>query len=270
MSTALADAQVHSTPLNDVEEQIRRQDEQFHNGLVTAAQHAWHVGRLLSDARSLFATRGKWTEWAETKFGYSQRHVYRLVQLAQEDYDSLGEASIRSLLGEGGRPHVANNSGDDEWYTPEAYIVAARAVMGGIDLDPASTEAANAVVQAVRFFSVKDDGLSQEWGGRVWMNPPYGSDLIGLFTEKLATHYVAGDVSQACVLVNNATETQWFQALLSQASSLCLHAGRISYWCPDKDSATGLQGQVILYLGNNGERFAEVFSAFGVVCHVIR
>ena len=73
------------------------------------------------------------------------------------------------------------NTGEFERYTPAQYIEAARRVLGEIDLDPASCEIAQRTVKAVEYFTAKDDGLEQEWHGRVWLNPPYAQPVIAQF-----------------------------------------------------------------------------------------
>lgn len=93
------------------------------------------------------------------------------------------KAALREAIN---RPFVANNSGNNEWYTPAAYIEAARAVMGRIDLDPASSEIANRTVGAKTYFTAESDGLNQSWSehNTIWMNPPYSSNLVGKFAKK--------------------------------------------------------------------------------------
>jgi ParB family chromosome partitioning protein len=167
------------------------------------------------------------------------------------------------------KPHVSQNSGDHEWYTPAEYIRAACAVMGGIDLDPASTAEANEVVGASQFFSQEQDGLKQQWKGRVWLNPPYASGLVERFTGKLMDAISSGEVSEAFVLVNNSTETRWFQRLFSAAEGVCFPAGRVKFWHPRK-VAVPLQGQALLYFGKNWDGFTEQFEHFGVLCFVAR
>lgn len=167
-----------------------------------------------------------------------------------------------------GKPHVSFNTGNNEWYTPPEYIEAARDVMGVIDLDPASSDTANITVNASVYFTIEDDGLRYSWDGRVWMNPPYAGELIGKFTDKLAYHYRAGDVTEAIVLVNNATETGWFQTLLACASAVCFVKGRVRFVDIDGNpSGAPLQGQAILYLGNTPALFGKTFSKFGIVLH---
>jgi phage N-6-adenine-methyltransferase len=171
---------------------------------------------------------------------------------------------------EGAAAHVANNSGNNEWYTPDEYIEAARRVLGEIDLDPASSAEANAVVKARQFYSEETNGLEQPWHGKVWMNPPYAQPLISWFCERLAQHLESGDVTESIVLVNNATETSWFVTLASVADALCFPKGRVRFWAPGKDSAAPLQGQALLYSGPRVDDFCREFMAFGTVAIVVR
>jgi len=163
-----------------------------------------------------------------------------------------------------GKPPIAHHTGESEWYTPASYVGAARAVMGGIDLDPASCAIANEVVGATTFYAMQDDGLEQPWAGRIWMNPPYSTPLIGRFCAKLVDEYQAGAVTEAITLTNNATDTAWFHGLAPVASAVCFTKGRVKFWHPDRE-ATPLQGQALLYLGDGVDEFQRAFRPFGAV-----
>lgn len=73
-----------------------------------------------------------------------------------------------------------------EHYTPAPIIKAVRKVLGEIDTDPASCPRANEIVQAAQIYTALDDGLTQPWGRRVYLNPPAG--LVRKFWNRAVEH----------------------------------------------------------------------------------
>jgi phage N-6-adenine-methyltransferase len=172
---------------------------------------------------------------------------------------------ITAAVEEKKAPHVSHNSGNNEWYTPPEYIEKARLIMGSIDCDPASSEIANRTVKAGTYYTATDDGLTKEWKGNVWMNPPYSQPLIQQFCEKLITEIDNGNIKQACVLVNNATETNWFQNMAICADAIWFIKGRVKFLdIRGFPGGAPLQGQCILYFGPEVARFMELCP--GLVC----
>jgi phage N-6-adenine-methyltransferase len=188
-----------------------------------------------------------------------QREVVRLVTSGEV---KSGAEAIREAVK---RPHVTHNSGENEWYTPPEFIEAARAVLGRIDLDPASCEVANAVVGAACYYTREQDGLAHEWRGNLWMNPPYEKGLVDKFAEKMASEREAGRVEAACILVNNATDTRWFARMASVSSAMCFPTGRIRFLSPAGEKGAPLQGQAVIYIGDRPDAFVGAFRRLGIV-----
>lgn len=213
---------------------------------------------------------GKSKKEALADAGVSTSEANRAENLAKKSEEAREAHVVKAIEAVEKRnnptTHVANNSGENEWYTPVEYIEAAACVMGVIDLDPASCPLANVAVMAGEFYSQEDDGLSREWHGSVWMNPPYSRPLVSQFTAKLISEIKAQRVTAAIVLTNNFTDTGSGQDLLSTCSAVCFPGKRIKF-IDSEGNASGapLQGQMITYFGIDPEGFAREFSQFGKV-----
>jgi hypothetical protein len=136
---------------------------------------------------------------------------------------------------------IQQDSGQVEWHTPAVIINAARRVMGGIDLDPASSAAANRRVGASIYFDRAADGLSRPWAGRVWLNPPFSENSA--FIARLMAEYDAGHVEQACVITFASLDTAWARRLM--AFPRWYPVGRVAYipgWEPSEAGQPGLPG----------------------------
>lgn len=171
-----------------------------------------------------------------------------------------------------------------EWYTPRAFAVAAREVMGDIDLDPASHPEANAILEIPKIFTAEDDGLRQEWHGRIFLNPPGG--LVCEFWKKLIAESAARRVKQAIWIGYSLEQLQTLQqadvAVLPIELPTCFTNTRIAFIENEakkaqrkaKLEAAGKKfnpksspshSNYVTYIGDNVEGFFDVFCQFGHV-----
>jgi phage N-6-adenine-methyltransferase len=159
-------------------------------------------------------------------------------------------------------PMMSSDSG--EWYTPPEFIEAVYRALGEIDLDPASSDEANEVVGAARYFTREDDALGLEWdAATVYLNPPYG-DVIAEFIKKLLSEYEAGHFSEAVVLVPARTDTAWFRSM--RRFPRCFINGRLKFRQPGTTSENSAPfPSAVFYIGPDLNSFTLAFRDIGDV-----
>lgn len=141
----------------------------------------------------------------------------------------------------------------EEWYTPPHIFDALGLTF---DLDAAAPEDGVPWVPAARWYSKRDDALSQPWEGRVWLNPPYGP-RVGQFLRRLAAH---GD---GVALVFARTDTRWWHETVPAARALCFIRGRLTFLDRDGrpgDGTSGASSVLIAY----GADCAEAVTGCGL------
>ena len=80
-------------------------------------------------------------------------------------------------------------------------------------------------VRARRFFSPEDDGLSQEWSGMCWCNPPYSE--VAEWIEKARLESSIG--AHVLCLTFARTDTRWWQDNVPYASIVTFVRGRLRF-----------------------------------------
>jgi phage N-6-adenine-methyltransferase len=160
-------------------------------------------------------------------------------------------------------PSESKKAGSNEWYTPAWLVEAATDVLGSIDLDPASN-VGSPNVPASQHYTVADNGLSQEWKGRVFLNPPWSE--TGKWITKALEELEALRMTEAVLVIRGlGFETRAYQALLEKAV-ICFLRGRVNYLSGDgRDAVSPTQGTIVAYLGSDPSRFIEKFSSLGIV-----
>jgi phage N-6-adenine-methyltransferase len=152
--------------------------------------------------------------------------------------------------------NIPAKKNSDCWNTPPNIIELVVKVLGQIDLDPCADEGRK--IPAKVHYTAMDDGLSQEWQGGVFMNPPYSCP--GVWMAKLLQELESGRVKSAIALVSAATDTNWLSPVLDM-QPVCFWKGRIKFLdktYQPKNSAR--QSHVLIYWGIIRSTFRKYLS----------
>jgi hypothetical protein len=112
----------------------------------------------------------------------------------------------------------------DEWYTPPEIFEALRLQF---DLDPCSPGKSH-WVPAKNVFTKKDNGLTREWRGLVFMNPPFGGRnghipwLVRFF-----------DHADGIAIVRSYTSSAWWHDHMGRSHALLWPRGKTKFIRPD-------------------------------------
>jgi hypothetical protein len=157
--------------------------------------------------------------------------------------------------------HHSHAMGKDEWLTPPDILAA----LGEFDLDPCAP-----VIRpwdmAVEHYTIMEDGLSKEWSGRVWCNPPYGR-LAGEWLEKLAGH------GNGIALIFARTETVMFvEQVWGKADALLFIHGRLHFHhvCGTRAKANSGAPSVLIAYGKRNADLLETCDIKGSFVRLIQ
>jgi len=136
-------------------------------------------------------------------------------------------------------------TGKEEWLTPPHLLKA----LGPFDLDPCAS-----IVRpwptASHHFTTADNGLILPWLGRVFCNPPYGSETPR-WMQRMAEHQGGG-----IALIFARTETRtFFPWIWDYAHSFLFIKGRLSFYDTSgkKGGTAGAPSMLIAYSTADGD-----------------
>lgn len=145
--------------------------------------------------------------------------------------------------------HQSAKSKTNSWITPPEILE----VLGDFDLDPAAA-LKMPWRTAQTMWTKKDDGLAafREWFGRVWLNPPYSTELIKAFMARMADH------GRGTALVFARTDTEWADKYVFRsgtASGVLFKHGRIHFHYPSGERAKANAGAPSMLVAYGAEDF---------------
>jgi hypothetical protein len=127
----------------------------------------------------------------------------------------------------------------DEWFTPAILF---NQLGLEFDLDVASAFNSPTHVPADRRYTIKDDGLTQPWIGRVWMNPPYSKPSP--WVDKWLEHRYG-------IALLPMAKSQWFNRLMESDAKFVLLPSNFKFESPEGKSLSLMMGSTLWALGES-------------------
>jgi site-specific DNA-methyltransferase (adenine-specific) len=135
------------------------------------------------------------------------------------------------------------SSKSDEWSTPQN-------VFNELDkefhftLDPCATDDNH---KCDKYFTLENDGLSENWGGyRVFCNPPYSE--IDKWVEK-AYRETRNDNTLVVLLIPSRTDTRYFHNYIYQRAEIRFVKGRLKFG--DGKGSAPFPSMIVIFRGAN-------------------
>lgn len=163
------------------------------------------------------------------------------------------------MSGMGG--HQSAGSESEVWLTPRHVLDA----LGPFDLDPCAAPDPTSWPTAGVHYIREQNGLSQPWFGRVWMNPPYGGPaIVGPWMRRMAAH------GHGIALIFARTETEvFFETVWGQATAILFLRGRLFFHHANGRAAAANAGAPSCLVAYDDDN-ARGLSCCGLPGHLVR
>lgn len=127
----------------------------------------------------------------------------------------------------------------DEQYTPKSIFDALKITF---DLDVAAPLGGSPHVPTKQFYTIEDDGLAQNWAGKVWLNPPYS--MVTPWVDK----FIENGNGIALLVVSRS---KWFAKLWDSSDVIVNTSYNLKFDRPNGMKPNSISFQTFLFAMGN-------------------
>jgi phage N-6-adenine-methyltransferase len=132
-----------------------------------------------------------------------------------------------------------------EWETPDGFFNTLNDEFG-FQLDVCARPQ-NAKCQ--KFFSPEVDGLTKDWEGVCWMNPPYNRN-IGLWLKKAYEASRMG-ATVVCLIQGRSTDTKWWHDYVMKSDEIRFIKNRLHFGLNKVFRRANISSAVVVFRPNS-------------------